>query len=154
MVDAVHSGYKAAAQAVVFSGTQQLNSLADNEWTDLSDAIDNSVNKYLFADLRLVLASAIFVGADSIVEVYIVPSINDAAYPSWTGDIATDQQHNQQYFVGSFTTTGTTAAQDISLRNVALPPGLFKWGVRNKSGVAFAASGNFLYWRPWNWASQ
>ena len=42
------SGYFAAAAAITFSGTQQLNSLADNEYTDLSDEIDNSTNKYAY----------------------------------------------------------------------------------------------------------
>lgn len=45
------SGYLASAAAITFSGTQTLNSLTDNEYTDLSDEIDNSTNKYAFADL-------------------------------------------------------------------------------------------------------
>ena len=31
------AGYLATEAAIVFSGTQQVNSLADNEYTDLSD---------------------------------------------------------------------------------------------------------------------
>ena len=154
MVDAVLSGYKAAAQAVVFSGTRTLVSLADDEWTDESDPIDNSSTKYMMADLRLVLASAAFTGTDSIVEIYLIPSIDDTNYPNWTGDGIIDEQENQIHFVGSVTTSGATEAQDLALRAVALPAGKFKFGVRNRGGIALAASGNTLSWRPWQYSSQ
>ena len=148
MGDVTLSGYKAAATSVSFTGTQTLASLADNEWTNLSDAIDNSTNKYMLVDLELVLASAAFTGTDSIVEFFLVPSVDGTNYGDWTGNVTTDEQENQQYFVGSVTTSGATAAQRLILRNVVLPDGLYKWGVRNKSGVAFAASANTLKWRP------
>ena len=154
MVDAVLSGYKAAAQAVVFSGTRTLVSLADNEWTDESDVIDNSSNKYMMADLELVLASAVFTGTDSIVEIYLIPSVDDTNYPNWTGDGIVDEQENQIHFVGSVTTSAVTEAQRLTLRSVALPAGKFKFGVRNRAGVALAASGNTLFWRPWQYSSQ
>ena len=153
MVDSVLSGYKAAEQAVVFSGTQTLASLADGEWTSESDEIDNSSTKYAFADLTLVLASAAFTGTDSVVEIYLIPSVDGTSYPNWTGNVTTDEQENNIHFVGSVTTSGATEAQELALRNVALPNGKFKFGVRNNSGVAFAASGNTLSWRPWQYAS-
>jgi hypothetical protein len=154
MVDSVHSGYKAAAQSVSFSGTQQIDSLTDNEWTNLSDEIDNSSTKYLFADLELVLGSAVFTGADSAMEIYLVISVDDANYPDWTGNVTTDEQENNKHFIGSMTTSGATAAQRMTLRAVALPPGKFKFGIRSRAGVTLAASGNTLKWRPWQYASQ
>jgi hypothetical protein len=154
MVDAVHSGYKEAAQSVVFSGTQQIDSLLDNEWTDLSDEIDNSSLKYLFADLELVLGSVTFVGTDSAIEIYLVPSIDDTNYPDWTGNVTTDEQENNKHFVGSMTTTGAVGAQRMTLRAVNMPPGKFKFGIRSRAGVTLAASGNTLKYRRWNYASQ
>jgi len=154
MVDAVRSGYKAAAQAVVFSGTRTLVSLADNEWTDIGDEVDNSVTKYMMMDLQLTLGSAVFTGTDSILEIYVIPTVDDTLYPTWTGDGIVDEQENQIHFVGSVTTDGTTAAQEMALRDVSMPNGKFKFGVRNRSGVALAASGNTLFWRPWNFSSQ
>ena len=154
MVDAVLSGYKAAAQAVAFSGTRTLVSLADNEWTDLSDTIDNSLTKYMMMDLRLELGSAVFTGTDSIIEIYLIISVDDTNFPDWVGDGIVDEQENQIHFIGSVTTSGTTAAQDLALRSVALPNGKYKFGVRNRSGVALAASANTLSWRPWQYSSQ
>lgn len=153
MAEARHSGYKLDATAVSFTGTQTLASLADNEWTSLSDEIGNDVTLYLMCDLELVLASAAFTGTDSQVEVYLVPTVDGTNYPNWTDNVITDEQENNIHFVGAFTTTGATEAQRLTIRNIPLPPGKFKFGVRNRSGVAFAASGNTLKYRPWNYAS-
>jgi len=142
------TGYQVAAQSVTFSGTQTLDSLADNEWTNLSDAIDNSTNKYLIADWELVLGSAAFTGTDSTLSLYIVPSVDGTNYGDWTGNVSTDEQENNQYFVNFWTTSGATEAQRLTIRNVLIPPGLYKVGVRNTSGVQLASSGNTLKWRP------
>ena len=55
MADLQQTGYQSAAVTVVWTSGQDLDSLTDNEWTDESDAIDNSSNKYVFVDLELVL---------------------------------------------------------------------------------------------------
>ena len=153
MVDAVLSGYKAALQAVVFSTVQTFASLLDNEWTDLSDAIDNSVTKYMMADLQVDLGSAIFTGTDSIIEIYLVPSIDDTNYPGWTGGVTSDEQENNIHFIGSVTTNADTVAQVLALRSVALPAGKFKFGIRSRAGVTLGAT-NTLSWRPWQYSSQ
>jgi hypothetical protein len=120
--------------------------LQDNEWTDLSAEIDNGTNKNMFVDLYFDLGSAAF-AADSAIEAYLVPSVDGTTYPTWTGNVTTDQQENQQYFVGSVTTTATTAVQDIVMRDVSLPNGVYKWGFRNSAGVTLNAT-NLIYWRP------
>ena len=154
MADATLSGYKVTAQTVSFTGTQTLTSLADDEWTNLSDAIDNSTNKYIMVDLELVLGSASFpVATDNIVSFYLVPSVDGTNYPNWVGNIATEVQENNIHFIGSVTCSDATEAQRLVLRAVSLPPGLYKYGVRNRAGVAFASSGNTLKWRPWQFSS-
>ncbi len=153
MVDSVLSGYKAAAQAVVFSGTQQIDSALDNEWTNLSDEIDNSLNKYMMMDLELVLGSAVFIST-SVMEIYLIPSIDDTNYPLWVGDATADQQENNQYFIGSVTLSDATEAQRVSLRSVAMVAGKFKFGIRSRAGVTLNATGNTLKWRPWQYSSQ
>jgi len=154
MPDATHSGYKVAAVSVAWTGaTQKIDSLADNEFTNLSDEIDNSTNKYLFADLELVLGSAAFTGADSALELYLIPSVDGTNYPDWAGNTTADQQENMKHFIGSLSTTGSTAAQRMTKRSVSLPPGKFKFAIRSRAGVSLAASGNTLKYRPWNYAS-
>ena len=145
------SGYLASAVAVVFSGTQQLTSLADNEWTNLSDEIDNSTNKYAFCDLDLILGSAAFTGADAGIEVYIIPTVDGSTYPDWTGNTTSDAPEQGHYFVAFLPLTASTAARRVvssSQAAIALPNGKFKFGVRSRANVALAGSGNTLYYRP------
>ena len=143
------AGYLASEAAIVFSGTQQLNSLADNEYTDWSDEIDNSTNLYAMADIRVVIASAAFTApADCGIEIFLIPTVDGTNYPTWTGNTTTDQVHNGPFFVGYVPFTGTTAAQAGVLIGVDLPNGKYRWAARNRGNVALAGSGNTLYWRP------
>lgn len=147
------SGYLATAISIAWDSGQTLNSAADNEYTDLSDEVDNSTNKYPRCDVEIVLASAAFSGADSGIEVYIIPSMDGTNYPTWTGNGTTDEQENNGFFVGFATTTGTTAAQRMVLRDIELPNGKYKWAFRNRGNVALAASGNSASFRPHGAAS-
>jgi len=142
------SGYLTAATAVTFSGTQTLVSLMDNEWTDLSDEIDNSTNKYDRVDLYLDLASAAFTGSDSAIEIYLVPCVDGTNYPTWTGNTTSDAPENAFFWVGTIPLKAATQAQDGVLIGVELPNGKYKWGARNRGNVTLASSGNTLYWRP------
>jgi len=152
MTDVVNSGYKAEAQAVVFSGTRTLNALANDEWTDLSDAIDNSVSRYLYADFDIVLGSVVFAGADSALELYLVPAIDGTTYADWVGDGIVDEQQQNIHFIGAVTTSGASGAQKLALRKIELPPGLWKLGVRNRTNIALHAT-NTISWRPWQFSS-
>jgi hypothetical protein len=150
MTDVKLSGYKAEAQTALDT---QLNTLADNTWSSLSNEIDNSVNGYMFADLELYLAAFAAQGADAAVEVYLVPSVDGTNYPAFIETGTADAQENNQYFVGSFTIEQSGGVFRAALRGIELPPGKFKLGVRNRANDAFAASGNTLKWRPWQYAS-
>jgi hypothetical protein len=145
------SGYLATEAAIVFAGTQQLDSLADNEFTDLSNEIDNSTNKYAYVDLRIALASITPTGTDAGLEIYLVPSVDGSVYPDWTGNSTSDQQQNQPFYVGFVPLSTAAAAKASVLLNVALPNGKYKWGARNRANVAFAADAGDIYWRPWGY---
>jgi hypothetical protein len=143
-----NTGYQVAIQSIAWAAGQSLASLTDNEWTDLSDEIDNSTNKYVTMDIAIDLGSAAFTGTDSIIEVYVVPSVDGTNFGMWTGNVTTDEQENVQYFVGSVTTSGATEAQtDLTLRNVVVPPGKYKFGFRNRSNVTLNAT-NAAGYRP------
>lgn len=145
------TGYLASESAIVFSGTQQLDSAADNEWTDLSDEIDNSTNKYAHADLRVSLASITPTGADAGLEIYLIPSVDGTNYPDWTGNSTSDQQQNQLFYVGFVPLSTAAAAKSGVLIGVALPNGKYKLGVRNRANVSLAADAGDIYWRPWGY---
>lgn len=142
------TGYQASGAAVAWSSGQTLNSLVDDEWTDLSNEIDNSSNLYVMMDLYMILASAAFTGADSVLEVYVVPSVDGTNYPKWTGNVTTDEQQNNFYRVGTIGTTGATEAQHEVFTRAVVPAGKFKFGFRSRLNVTTSASGNSVSWRP------
>lgn len=146
------SGYLASAVAVAWTAaTQKIDSLTDNEWTDLSDEVDNTTNLYAFADLDLVLGSAAFTGSDSGIEVYIVPTVDGTNYPDWSGNSTSDAPQQTHYFAAFLPLTAATAARRVvsaSQWSIELPQGKFKFGIRSRANVTLAASGNTLYYRP------
>lgn len=141
------TNYQANLTDAAWASGQSINGLTDNEWSDLSDEIDNTTTRYVMADLEIELASAAFSGTDSSIEVYIAAVVDNTNAPTWTGNVTTDEQQNDQYFVASGTTTGASGAQRITIRNVRLPL-RFRFGVRNRSNVTLAGTGNTLGWRP------
>ncbi len=146
------SGYLASAVSVAWTGaTQKIDSLTDDEWTDLSDEVDNTTNLYAFADLDLALGSAAFTGTDSGVEVYVVPTVDGTNYPDWSGNSTSDAPQQVHYFVAFLPLTASTAARRVvssSQAAIELPQGKFKFGIRSRANVTLAASGNTLYYRP------
>lgn len=150
MTDVRNSGYKAAAQTAL---STELNALANDTWSALSAEIDNSISGYMFADIEVDLGSITPTGADAAVEIYLVPSVDDTQYPTFTESGALDEQENNQYFIGSVTLSLDAEIHIHMLRGVELPPGKWKLGVRNRSNVALAATGSTIKWRPWQYSS-
>lgn len=148
MPDIKLSGYKAAAQSIAWASGQDLDSLTDNEATDLSDAIDNGTNLYALCDLELYLASAAFTGGDCSIEVYLVPSVDGTNYQTWDGNTVTPGQGNQNYRVGTILVKATTAAFRGSLNDIPLYNGEQKFAFRNKANITLASSGNTAKYRP------
>jgi hypothetical protein len=143
------TGYQVAESSVPFNGTQTLASLAADEYTDLSDERSNDTDKYVYKDLRLDLASLAVTDDPGYVSLYIVPSLDGGTtYPDWTGNSTADEPENEAYHVDTFVIKTGTAVKDAMIRNVLTPPGKYKYGIRNETGVSFAASGNALYERP------
>lgn len=140
--------------AVAFNGTRTLVSLADNEWTHLSDEINNTaLGRAVFSDFHLTLGSLTPTGTDAAVELYLLPAGESDTYPDWTGDGTADLQEHNIHFVGSFPISTSASVKEQYVRDVEIPPGKFKLGVRNRANVALAASGSALYYRFWSHGS-
>jgi hypothetical protein len=151
MADIKLSGYKITAQTAL---TTELNNLANDTWSALSSEIDNTTNLYMMVDIEFLAGGSITpVGADAVIEVYLVPTLDGTNYPLYTASGSGNEQENQQYYVGAITLSLDNEAQRHILRNVELPSGKYKLGVRNKANVSLAASGNTLRWRPWQYSS-
>jgi hypothetical protein len=137
------SGYKASATTYL---STELNSLGDGA-NKLGAAIDNSTNKYLFHDIEINLASAVFTDNPHI-KIYQLASVDGTNYPD--GDDTTDPVDTNPVYTAGIRTA--TAAQRLVIRDVALPNGLFKYLLMSEAGVALASSGNTMKYRPHNGA--
>ena len=124
----------------------ELNALASSTGKAISSAIDNSTYLDLFDDLELAVDFVTAPTAGTIVEVYLLPSLDGGTtYP----DGSTSILPQSSLYVGGFAVRNTTAAQVMSLRGVALPPGSFKYLVQNTTNQAFPASGSTLRRNPY-----
>lgn len=135
------SGYTATA---VTSLSTDLNSLANNTNSAASAAHDNATEKALWHDLELVVTFGTAPAANSPVEVYLIPSVDGTNYADGGGTVTPAPN----LLVGVFYVRAVTTAQRVVIERVEVPPGLFKYVIRNVSGQATAATGNTLKYRP------
>lgn len=124
----------------------ELNALVANSGKAISAAIvnDDSVAQPtldLFADLELAVDFVTAPTAGTVVELYLLPSIDGGTvYP----DGSTSILPQSSLYVGGFAVRNTTAAQVMVIRGVALPPGYYKYLVQNTTNQAFPATGSTL----------
>ena len=85
--------------------------------------------------------------AGATIELYLLRAADGTNYEDGSASVAP----NAGSRVGSFPVRAVTTAQRIVVRDVPLPPGLYKALILNyATGQAFAASGNTLKVRPHN----
>lgn len=118
----------------------ELNALGASTGKAISSALDNSANADLFADFELAVDFVSAPTVDTMVELYLLRSIDGTTYPQGSSSLL--PQTNQ--FVGGFAVAAITAAQVLSVFGVALPPGLFKLIMQNTTNQPFPATGSVL----------
>lgn len=124
----------------------ELNSLGSTTGKAISSALDNSSDLDLFDDLELSVTFASAPTAGTIVELYLLASIDGGtSYP----DGSTSILPQASLFVAGFAVRAVTTAQKMIVRGVALPPGSFKYLVQNTTNQAFPASGSTLERNPY-----
>lgn len=126
-----HSAYTAASATVLTTG---LNSLANAANSAVSNAIDNSTTLDLYADFTLVVGAQTARTGTPTVELYITPAMDGANY-----DDANETINDK---IGTFKLDTATNARRVTVRDVPIPPGLYKVYVRNLSSQTFAAAAN------------
>ena len=119
--------------------TTDLNSLA-NAGNFLGVAVNNSANRDQFLKVEILLASVDLSAQTSPgVEIRLIESID--------GGTLYEDNDAQAYAI-TLPVAATSAAHRRS-GDLVIPPGYFKLGVVNKTGVAFAATGNILRYAPY-----
>lgn len=142
------SPYGGLTETVTTVLSTELNALPAITGKAISAAINNGIDGtsgqplgMLFADLELAVDFVTAPVASSVVEVYLLPSIDGGTtYPDGSSSIIPQAG----LFVGGFAVRNTTAAQVMVIRGVALPPGYYKYLVQNTTDQAFPATGSTL----------
>ena len=122
-----------------------LNSLADDTVNVGAVLPDNTSNRYFYAEFELVLASVdLSAQANPGVELYLVPSYDGTNY----ADVGTDASNTvyppTQYLAAVFGVAETSAAHRAVSPHILFDPLKYTPVVINKTGAAFASSGNTL----------
>lgn len=124
----------------------ELNALAATTGKAISSALVNDDSQpqptlNLFADLELAVDFVSAPTAGTVIELYLLPSIDGGTvYP----DGSTSILPQSSLYVGGFAVRNTTSAQVMVIRGVALPPGYYKYLVQNTTNQAFPATGSTL----------
>lgn len=135
-----HSAYAAAIASAL---TTELNSLANNTNTAASAEIDNTTDLNLYHDLTLtVAAQGSARSAGATVTVYLIMALDGTNYD--------DVNETTAEVAAVFPLDAATTARQATRRDIPVPPGKFKYFIRNTTGQALAASGNLLEYRAHN----
>jgi hypothetical protein len=127
------SAYATADSAL----TTELNSLANNANSAAGPAIDNSTDKYPFADVEAVLDHAVAPAAGGVWDIFIVARVDGTNY----GDV--DNTTAEPWC--TIPVAANTNTQRITRQGrYPIPPENFKLFARNRSGQAAVASGNTI----------
>lgn len=136
------SGYRGVATVM----STELNSIVATSGKAISSALTNDENQAqptldLFADLELKVTFATGPTVGTVVELYLVPSIDGG---TTYADGSTSVLPQSSLYVGGFAVRAVTTAQVMFIRGVALPPGYYKYLIQNTTNQAFPASGSTL----------
>ena len=142
MATVKHKAYETLVDNVLTTG---LNSLA-NTARAISSAQDNTTNLNLYADFELEVEFAAAPVEGAPVDLYIIPSVDGIQYADGSDSV----NPPQNCFAGFFAARAVNSDQILVLRDVLLPPGLWKAVLRNSAGQAMEATGNILAYRAHN----
>ena len=131
MADTRHSPY---GTETTFHSTD-LNALANVTLSGLSSAYDNSSDGHIFMTFKLNLAATSARTAGATVALWILPAIDGTNY---------DDAIVEGFPDATFSLDAATTARQRTVRDVPIPPCLFKTVVRANMGQAFAASGSTI----------
>lgn len=148
---------KWAAPTVAYGNylTTELNSLANNAIEAGGAEINNESNLCLYMDIELTLASLNLSAQTSpTVPIFLIESIDggtdfDTVTDAVTAEASMPASDKICTTIGLRKGTGAEAKLAVKSM-IPIPPGRFKLCPRNKTGVAFGATGNILAYRTYN----
>lgn len=134
-------------QTEVSALTTELNSLANGSASAASGALgSDTVDAELWADFYFLTGGSITPGTNARADLYLIRAPDGTNYEDAT--TGASESLPPDAFVGSFVPTSGAGTKRMVLRDIPLPPGLFKVILQNETGVSLAASGNTVKYRP------
>jgi hypothetical protein len=122
-----------------------MNALATATYSAATTSYDNRTNLFMWGEFVLAVTYAVAPTANTTVDLYLVPSVDNSTYADGGGAVAP----SINYYAGSFTLRAVTTAQKIAIRGAVLPPDLFKVVVFNGAGQAMPATGTTVQMNPY-----
>lgn len=128
----------------------ELNSLATNNGSAASSAIDLTSSGWQLADFELVLgSSSLAFSSASYVDVYLLPSADGTTYPKYTSGASYKiAAHYWSHRIYIHPATLSVESIVEVVREVRLPSAKFKVVLVNQTGVTLPGSGNTLKLYP------
>lgn len=133
-------------ETIVSVMTTELNNLANNTRAISSALGGDATDANLYGDFEIVATWGVAPTVDTFVDLYLVRSADGTNYEDGDSSL----RPPAETYVGSFQVRAVTTAQRMIVRDVRLPPGLWKAVVWNNVGQTMAASDNTLKVRPHN----
>jgi hypothetical protein len=123
---------------------QDFNALANGAGIlSTATAIDNTTNLHFYADLSFrMVTSTMTPTAGGHLAFYLLPLLDDGTtYPDSANTATAGDQPAITYYAGSMALRTTSGAvQNGMLQGLRIPPGVFKFYVINRAGVALPSS--------------
>lgn len=117
--------------------TTELNSLANGGYSAVGPAYDNTVNLDSWAACEINLAS-LAAASGAYLQLFLVQSLGGTNFE----DAPSSTNPGQHMSVAVVSLLVSTSVKRASTPPFRIPPGKWKFVLKNQSGVAFAASAN------------
>jgi len=144
------SSYDSTPTLTTYMSTD-LNSLANNTTNIGGTIFDNSTTRDFYMGAELVLATIdLSAQTNPAVELYMVPSIDGTNYCEVGADASTTDYPPSTTLVGIFAIQETNATHRSAIEIFRLGPYKYTPILINKTGAAFAATGNTLKMGPFS----
>lgn len=140
----IYNHYDKLTALISYMATD-LNSLANNTTNIGATVLDNSDIAHFYGTAELVLASVDLSGqTNPSVELYMVPTIDGTNYVDDGTDASTTDYPPSTLLAGVFAIQATSAAHRACIELFQIGPFKYTPVLINKTGAAFASSGNTL----------
>lgn len=133
--------WNAPSATVTLMTDEQLGNLGDNVISRASANVANQTNLDLYADCELHL-SALVIGSSPHMPIFILPSVDGTLFPDHSAAVLRHQSTQLWTVFALHTTSGV--GQRVTVRNLLVPPALFRVALDNQAGGVTSGQGNLL----------